>query len=38
MPYLELITRNGLAERTEGRVPRYKATARRLEIPRHLGS
>jgi hypothetical protein len=28
VPYLELITRNGLAERTEGGVPRYKATAR----------
>jgi predicted transcriptional regulator len=38
VPYLELITRNGLAERIEGGMPRYKATAKRLEIPRHLGS
>jgi predicted transcriptional regulator len=28
MPYLELITRNGLAERTEGGVTRYKTTAK----------
>jgi predicted transcriptional regulator len=28
VPYLELITRNGLAERIEGGVPRYKTTAR----------
>jgi hypothetical protein len=28
MPYLELITRNGLAERIEGGVPRYKTTAK----------
>ena len=28
VPYLELITRNGLAERTKGGVPRYKATAK----------
>jgi predicted transcriptional regulator len=28
VPYLELITRNELAERVEGGVPRYEATAR----------
>jgi hypothetical protein len=28
VPYLELITRNGLAERIEGGVPRYKTTAK----------
>jgi hypothetical protein len=28
VPYLELLARNGLAERTEGGVPRYEATAR----------
>jgi predicted transcriptional regulator len=28
VPYLELITRNGLVERIEGGVPRYKTTAR----------
>gem|GEM_PF-5771312 len=28
MPYLELVTRNELAERTEGKVLRYKTTAK----------
>jgi predicted transcriptional regulator len=28
VPYLELLVRNGLAERIEGGVPRYEATAR----------
>jgi hypothetical protein len=28
VPYLELITRNGLAERTNGGVSRYEETAR----------
>jgi predicted transcriptional regulator len=28
VPYLELLVRNGLAERTEGGVPRYKTTAK----------
>jgi hypothetical protein len=28
VPYLELITRNGLAERVEDGVPRYKTTAK----------
>ncbi len=36
--YLELIKRNGLAKRTKVGLSRYKATAKRLEIHRHLGS
>jgi predicted transcriptional regulator len=34
MPYLELVTRNGLAERIEGGVPRYKTTAKGEEALR----
>jgi hypothetical protein len=34
VPYLELITRNGLAERVEGGVPRYKTTAKGEEALR----
>jgi hypothetical protein len=34
MPYLELITRNGLAERIEGGVTRYKTTAKGEEALR----
>jgi hypothetical protein len=34
VPYLELITRNGLAERIEGGVTRYKTTAKGEEALR----
>ncbi len=36
VPYLELITRNSLAVRVEGDVPRYKTTAKGEEALRHL--
>ncbi len=34
---MELITRNGLAERTEGGVPRYKTTGEENKGPSAIG-
>jgi hypothetical protein len=36
--YLELLVRNGLAERIEGGVPRYKTTGKRIKVLRQSGS
>lgn len=36
VPYLELITRNGLVERKEGEVPRYRTTAKGEEALGHM--
>lgn len=36
VPYLELITRNGLVVSMEGAVPRYKTTAKGMEALRCL--
>jgi predicted transcriptional regulator len=37
MPYLELVIRNGLTERIEGGVTRYKTTAKGEEALWHFG-
>jgi predicted transcriptional regulator len=36
VPYLELLVRNGLAERTEGEVLRYRTTAKGEEALQHF--
>ena len=36
MPYLDLIIKNGLAERVEGEIPRYRTTSKGFEALRHF--
>jgi predicted transcriptional regulator len=36
VPYLDLLIRNGLAERVEGKVPRYRTTCKGFEALRHF--
>jgi predicted transcriptional regulator len=36
VPYLELLIRNGLAERMEGKILKYKTTAKGMQALQHF--